>query len=170
MSRVPVLYVRGNHDDALLAEPPGGLECIEDRIFVYRGVRFLGLGGSIRYRNSPCMFTERQMRRRVLRLLPAILLHGGFDVLVTHAPARHLNDFDNRTHRGFECFNGLLKRFHPQAFVHGHIHANYGMNIPKYTRHGDTLVVNAFDYAVFEVEGKAGKEAEPRHPKAESRG
>ena len=65
-----------------------------------------------------------------------------------------LNDFDSRTHRGFECFNFLLEKFRPQAFVHGHIHANYGMHIPKFTRHGDTLVVNAFEYAVFEVDGK----------------
>ena len=151
MAQVPVLYVRGNHDEALLKDPPGGLECIEDRVFVYNGVRFLGLGGSIRYKRSPCMFTERQMRRRILRVLPSVLFHRGFDVLVTHSPARHLNDFDNYTHRGFECFNRLLQRYQPAVFVHGHIHTNYGMHIPRYTRHGSTLVVNACEYAVIEL-------------------
>ena len=96
------------------------------------------------------MYTERQMTRRINRAWPAIARAGGFDVLVTHAPARHLNDFDSMSHRGFECFNALLDRYEPRYFVHGHIHRSYG-NIPRITQRGATTVVNAFEHCVIEL-------------------
>ena len=44
----PVLYVRGNHDDCYEQTPPEGCICIEDKIYTYKGLRIMGLGGSIR--------------------------------------------------------------------------------------------------------------------------
>ena len=41
MVSVPVLYVRGNHDDSYAQRPPEGCICIEDDIYVHEGVRFL---------------------------------------------------------------------------------------------------------------------------------
>lgn len=155
----PLLYVHGNHDDALDRDPPGGCTCIEDRIFVYQGVRILGLGGSFRYRNGNHMFTEKQMRRRIARLCLQLWRHKGFDILVTHAPARHINDFDSRSHRGFECFAELLDRYRPRYFVHGHIHKNYGANIPQKMQRGETTIVNACDHCEFEIEAGKGKRA-----------
>ncbi len=49
MTTAPVLYVHGNHDGKYDRIPPEGCTCIEDDIFVYEGVRILGLGGSMRY-------------------------------------------------------------------------------------------------------------------------
>ena len=151
MSNRPLLYVPGNHDEGFVTAPPAGCVCIDGRIAEVGGVRFLGLGGSYRYRQGTYMYTERQMARRVRRLWPALLREGGFDVLVTHAPARHLNDFDSMAHRGFECFNTLLDRYEPRYFVHGHIHRSYGMNIPRITKRGGTTVVNAFEHCIIEV-------------------
>lgn len=48
-SHAPVLYVHGNHDEQYNTRPPLGCICIDDRIYRYRGVRILGLGGSVRY-------------------------------------------------------------------------------------------------------------------------
>ncbi len=151
-SQCPVLYVRGNHDDSFESRPPEGCVCIEDAIYVYEGVRILGLGGSHRYREGKNMFTEKQMRRRVKRLALKICLHRGFDILVTHAPARHINDFDSLSHRGFEVFAELIEKYRPKYFVHGHIHKNYGINIPQRTVRGETTVINAYDYCIFEYE------------------
>ena len=146
----PLLYVHGNHDEAYVAHEPEGCICIDDRLYEYRGVRFVGLGGCHKYRPGPYMYTERKMAWRIGRLLPSIWLHHGFDVLVTHAPARHVNDFDTPTHMGFECFGALLEKFHPRYFLHGHIHRNYGVKIPRMTVRGDTTVINAFEYYEFE--------------------
>lgn len=147
----PLLYVPGNHDESFVTAPPEGCVCIDDRIYVQDGVRFLGLGGSYRYRQGTYMYTERQMARRIRRLWPSIKLHGGFDVLVTHAPARHVNDLDSLSHRGFECFNALMDRYHPSLFVHGHIHRSYGVDIPQRTEVGDVTILNAFDHCIFDL-------------------
>lgn len=150
MARCPVLYVCGNHDDALDYAPPEGCICVEDQIYVHDGVRVLGLGGSFRYRPGDHMFTERQMRRRVRRLWFQLWRHKGFDILMTHAPARHINDFETVPHRGFECFVKLLDKYRPKYFVHGHVHRNYGVNIPQRTVRGDTVVINACGYCAFD--------------------
>jgi Icc-related predicted phosphoesterase len=150
MGRCPVLYVRGNHDDSFAERPPEGCICIEDQIYVYQGVRILGLGGSHKYRDGENMYTERQMRWRVAKLWFQLRRYKGFDILLTHAPARNLNDFDSMSHRGFQCFGELLEKYEPKYFIHGHIHKNYGYKIPRLTKHGKTTVINAWEYYKFD--------------------
>lgn len=150
LARCPVLYIHGNHDDSFDKDPPEGCICVENRIYVYKGIRILGLGGSYRYRNGKHMFTERQMRGRIRRLRFSLWRRQGFDILMTHAPARHINDFDSLSHRGFECFLTILDKYRPRFFVHGHIHKNYGVNIPQKTKRGSTTIINAYDSCVFE--------------------
>ena len=150
MARCPLLYVHGNHDDRFPREPEGCV-CIDDCLYEYQGLRILGLGGSYRYGKGRYMYTERQMRRRIHRLGFKLWRKKGFDVLVTHAPARGINDFDTIPHRGFECFAELLDRYRPRLFLHGHIHRNYGADIPRVTRRGDTEIVNAYEYTVVEL-------------------
>ena len=58
MAPVPVIYVHGNHDASYDMYPPTGAICIDDDVFTYKGYRFLGLGGSCRYRTGPWQFTE----------------------------------------------------------------------------------------------------------------
>lgn len=151
MANKPLLYVPGNHDESFTQHPPEGCVCIDGRVYTCMGVRFFGLGGSYRYREGTYMYTERQMARRINRAWPQLVRSGGFDVLVTHAPARHLNDFDSLSHRGFQCFNELLDRFQPRYFIHGHIHNNYGVRIPRTTRHGATTVVNACEHYILSL-------------------
>lgn len=150
MAHCPVLYVCGNHDDLLDRDPPEGCICVEDQIYVYKGVRILGLGGSYRYRPGDHMFTERQMKRRVRKLWFQLLRQGGFDILMTHAPALGLNDLDTLPHRGFGCFVDLLDRYEPKYFVHGHVHRNYGMGIPQRMDRGSTTVINACGHCAFD--------------------
>ncbi len=153
MAGCPLLYVRGNHDDAFEEAPPEGCVCIEDQIFEYRGVRFLGLGGSYRYNEKGTyMYTEKEMKARIRRLWFRIRYHGGFDVLVTHAPAHRLGDMDDLPHRGFVCFAGLLDKYSPKYMLHGHVHRNYGMNVPIRTKYKDTMIINAFEHHVFNYE------------------
>lgn len=149
LANCPLVYVHGNHDERFEEAPPEGCICADDRIVEVKGVRILGLGGSYRYRSGSCMYTEKQMRRRIRRLCLKLRKHKGFDILLTHAPARHINDFDSLSHRGFECFGELLERYRPKYFVHGHIHMSYGVNIPQITAHGDTTIINAYEYCVF---------------------
>ena len=152
MARCPLLYVHGNHDDSYEKKPPEGCICIEDTIYNYNGLRIMGLGGSQRYRpNGKNMYTEREMRFRILKMQFQLWKNKGFDILLTHAPARGINDLDDLPHRGFESFNSLMDSYQPKYMIHGHIHRNYGVKIPQKTQVGNTMVVNAFEYCKLEI-------------------
>ncbi|MBQ9156273.1 MAG: metallophosphoesterase [Eubacterium sp.] len=152
MAGCPLLYVRGNHDDQLIISPPEGCICIEDRIYEYQGVRFLGLGGCLRYRpDGANMYTEREMKRRIRRLGFQLWRKKGFDVLVTHAAAYGCGDLDTHVHRGFNCFLDLIDRWHPACMVHGHVHRNYGQDFAAVRQYQDTRIINACGYQVLEI-------------------
>jgi hypothetical protein len=171
---VPLLYVPGNHDPDLrerreeLAWPPsiqpkdsgdpvGPLGCtnVDGRIEDVAGIRVAGLGGSLRYREGPNQYTQREMRRRARRLRRQATAWGlrgrrGVDVLLTHAPPFGVGDEDDPAHRGFEALPELVERLSPKLLVHGHIHP-YGQVKPD-RQLGTTTVVNAVPFRLLEVE------------------
>lgn len=149
---VPVLYVHGNHDDKYGKRPPEGCICIDNRIYVYEGIRILGLGGSMRYSSGEYQYTEQQMRQRVARLKFSLFRNRGFDILVTHAPAYQLNDGRDLPHQGFEVFRTLIEKYRPKFFLHGHVHLSYGRNHKRYDRYQDTHIINAYERCVFDYE------------------
>ena len=149
MGRAPLLYVHGNHDGRYKARPPEGCDCIDGKLVTVKGIRILGLGGSRRYNNGEHQYTERQMLARVVRLQPQLLLHGGPDIILTHAPAAGLGDGEDLPHQGFEVFLRLLDRYRPRYLIHGHNHLRYGRNIPRLMKYGDTTVINACGYYIL---------------------
>jgi len=151
MAGCPLYYVHGNHDERFPREPEGCV-CIDDKLVEFRGLRILGLGGSYRYRPGEYMYTERDMRRRVRRLWFSLWRHKGVDILVTHAPALGVHDLEDLPHRGFACFRRLLDKYAPRWFVHGHIHREYGIDIPQKSRYGNTTVINAYDHFVIDTD------------------
>lgn len=148
----PVLYVHGNHDRKYEEVPPEGCICIEDKIYVHKGIRILGLGGSMRYTGGSHQYTERQMKQRVLRLGFQLFRRRGFDILVTHAPAYNLNDGRDLPHQGFRVFLTLLEKYRPKFFLHGHVHMSYGRRHKRYDKYQDTHVINAYERCMFEFE------------------
>ncbi len=148
----PILYVHGNHDGSYHDNEPGGCICVDDDVFVYKGLRIMGLGGCMRYApDEYYQYTERQMRRRAHKLWLKAHSVGGIDILLAHAPAKGLNDGQDPAHRGFDCFNDLLERYRPGWFVHGHVHLTYDANLPRVCTCGDTTVINATERYVFEI-------------------
>ena len=151
MGRSRLLYVRGNHDANYRTNPPEGCECIEDKLVTVNGLRILGLGGSLWYNGGANQYTERQMRRRLWRAGWAVRRAGGVDIVLTHAPPRGYGDAEDAAHRGFECFEDFLNKYEPKYLVHGHVHMNYGRNIPRVVQHGATQIVNAWERFVLDV-------------------
>lgn len=142
-TKAPILYVHGNHDVRYEKKPPEGCICIEDKVYVHEGVRILGLGGSYRYKPGACMYTEKEMERRVRRLRFRLWRSKGFDILVSHAPARGIGDEDHFSHRGFSVFLRLMDRFQPRLLVHGHMHSEYTAHFQRERAYGKTRVINA---------------------------
>lgn len=148
-THAPVLYVNGNHDGKPGAPEPEGCICIENKIVIYNGIRIMGLGGSMRYKNGPNQYTQREMCRRVNKMKLKLMYHKGIDILVTHSPAFGINDGKDLPHTGFKAFNKLLDKYSPKYFIHGHVHLNYG-RYKRVCTYKDTVIINAYKRYSFE--------------------
>lgn len=161
----PLFYVHGNHDrpsqylsDGRIIDRAEGCEPIEDRVahIPVPGGDLLvaGLGGSIRYNPGPHQYTQAEMSGRALHLTPALLAnrvrHGRYlDILITHAPPRHIHESGDRVHVGFEAFCTLMDTFRPRFLLHGHAHV-YRNDTITATRYKDTQVLNVYPYRLIE--------------------
>ncbi len=147
----PVLYIHGNHDGCYKDTPPEGCVCIDGKIYEYKGVRILGLGGSMRYKDGSHQYTDRQMRRRVFKLFWQLWRKKGFDILASHSPAWQLGDGDDLPHKGFKSFRYLLDKYAPRYFVHGHVHMSYDRNFKRQYQYQDTTIINAYERHIIEL-------------------
>ena len=83
MIKAPLFYVHGNHDNGYIKNPPGGCDSIEDKLVLFKGLRILGLGGSMKYNYHPnysippFQYTDKQMEKRMqmdlLQMVKSIL-------------------------------------------------------------------------------------------------
>lgn len=150
-AKVPVLYVKGNHDYCYEDTPPDGCICIDDDIYVHDGVRIMGLGGCMCYNYGKLQFTEQKMKLRYHKLWFKLKKHKGIDVLITHAPAYELNDSKDLPHRGFKVFKEIIDKYQPKLFAHGHVHINYGRDFKRESYYNGTKVINAFEKYIVEI-------------------
>ena len=161
MGHAPVLYIPGNHDDSYTKKPPEGCDCIDGTMYIYKGLRIFGLGGSMRYKPGPYLYSEKEMHARIRRAKWTISKFGGMDIFVTHAPAQGYGDLQDLPHQGFSCFNTLLDICKPGLMLHGHVHATYG-NFQRERQHpSGTRIINAYQRHIIEV-------SETDFPKADS--
>lgn len=152
----PLLYVRGNHDERYIEDPPGGIDLHQKRV-TFRGLSFVGLEGCIRYNRGKIQYTQMEMRRKVLKMAPALRWQRwrkghGVDVFVTHSPARGIHDRENDyPHRGFDAFLNFMDWYRPRYMVHGHVHTWDRRKATK-TQYNQTTVLNINPYTVLDIE------------------
>ena len=125
MTSCPVLYIHGNHDSRYQTNPPGGCTCIDGKLCNFNGLRILGLGGSVRYKPGPFMYSEGGMTFRILKLLPGLIVRGGFDILLT--------------------------RFKPYAMIHGHVHKAYGHFKREREHPSGARIINACGHVLIDI-------------------
>ncbi|MET9264957.1 metallophosphoesterase [Amycolatopsis sp. NPDC004079] len=170
MLDVPCVFVPGNHDpdlsgftrygglsmkDGFPTEwpgPAGGINA-DGRIVDVAGLRIAGLGGSIRYRDGPNQWTQRQQARRARRLERRFRWRkwrdgNGIDILLTHSPPRNLGDREDPPHQGFTCLHRTIETLRPRWLLHGHIHP-HGESAPDRVA-GRTRIRNVVGYQVME--------------------
>ena len=148
----PLFYVCGNHDIRYPDKPLEGCANLHSRLFTCNGLTFLGLEGSRWYNGGPHQYTEREMRRKIRHLRPRIWWKGGVDIVITHAPPRHIHDAEDRCHRGFKSFRWLLDKYSPHYFIHGHIHAIFTEPSQRVTLVNRTNVINTYGYYLFDFD------------------
>ena len=149
---VPLYYVNGNHDIRYKETRPEGGFNLHGRLVDKGGINILGLEGSHWYNGGPFQYTEGQMRSIIRRLRPVLWWRGGVDVVIAHAPPRHIHDAEDPCHKGFECFRWLIEKYQPTYFIHGHIHQNFADPSERMTLYKSTKVVNAYGYCILEIQ------------------
>ncbi len=163
----PLLFVCGNHIPRALKDLPGerrlasgrhfsGAHYIDRRAVREKKLLFAGLGGSMWYNGGENQFTEGQMTWNILKLVPALLVnkvrYGRYlDIFLTHAPPFGINDGQDRCHTGFKSFLWFIRKFKPRYLIHGHVHL-YSRNERRESRYRSTLIVNAYDHHVIEID------------------
>ncbi|MEV7091316.1 metallophosphoesterase [Amycolatopsis sp. NPDC051045] len=167
---VPCVFVPGNHDPDLSGYtrygglsmkdgfptvwpgPAGGINA-DGRVVDVAGLRFAGLGGSIRYNDGPNQWTQRQQARRARKLVRRARLRRwrdgrGVDVLLTHSPPLNLGDRADPPHRGFGCLHRTIEALRPKWLLHGHIHP-HGEPVPDRVV-GETRIRNVVGHRIME--------------------
>lgn len=160
---VPLFYVMGNHGgDGGERVFPEGCENIDGRAVEYKGLLIAGFEGSIRYNNRPhFQYTENEMRAKVARLTPALVLNRArygryLDILVTHAPPYQIHDGTDLAHRGFKSFVWLIDTYKPRYHFHGHVHI-YDNREGTSTVRGATTIINTYGYKILDIPVIRGK-------------
>ena len=146
----PLYYVHGNHDIRHADNPPVGAIDIHGRLVEVGGVRLTGLEGSRWYNGGPFQYREREMQAQIRRLRWRFWLRGAPHIVVTHAPPFRVGDGEDRCHRGFESFHGLMARYGPRYLLHGHIHRRFERPEDRITRIANTQVINCYGYFIFD--------------------
>jgi Icc-related predicted phosphoesterase len=156
----PVYFVLGNHTEELTRKGMAGkryepMGCVDlggkVRRDSFTGLLMAGFPGSPRYnRETDQQYTDREITWMMYRMVPHLLYnrlrYGRYlDVLVTHAPPRHVNDREDITHQGFPALRTFLKRFKPTVHLHGHIHI-YDRNELVETPFCESMVINVYPF------------------------
>ena len=154
---VPLFYVMGNHgSDGGARVFPEGCENIDARAVEFKGLLMAGLEGSMRYNNRPhFQYTENEMRAKVAKLTPALVLNRArygryLDILITHAPPYKIHDGEDLAHRGFKSFVWFIDNYKPRYYFHGHVHI-YDNREETSTVRGATTIINACGYKIIDV-------------------
>lgn len=125
-------------------------ECIEGKVIRDKktGLLIAGLGGSYKYSKGKSQYTELQMRARIYKLIPKLVLnkikYGRYlDILVTHASPLGYNDDKDLCHRGFSSFLTFMDLFKPKYILHGHVHL-IDSNARRKVVYRQTKIINVY--------------------------
>ena len=148
----PLYYVCGNHDLRFREKPPQGCINLHARLARFRGLKILGLEGSIWYNGGVYQYTENQMRKTIRRLRRRLWWQGGIDIIIAHAPPSGVHDAVDICHQGFESFRWLIDKYSPKYFIHGHIHKIFGHPSERVSMVNSTQVINTYGCHLLEIE------------------
>lgn len=125
-----VFAVRGNHDTD--APFPDGIVDLHCSMEVFDGIRFVGFGGSWKYKPRGHHLYEQTEVSALLKSFPPA------DVFITHNSPAGIHERDREVHQGFEAFLPYLDRTRPTLMIHGHQHLDLS------TVRGSTTILGVY--------------------------
>ncbi|MCQ2594464.1 MAG: metallophosphoesterase [Treponemataceae bacterium] len=117
-----------------------------------------GASGSKLYNNGQCQYTDKQMKYRLIKMIPQLYYnkwrYGRYlDIFLTHTPPKDIHDKSDPCHQGFDCYRWFLKKFKPTYMIHGHIHL-YDIQDIRVSKFEETTIINAFSHYILEFDEK----------------
>ncbi|MEA4812626.1 MAG: hypothetical protein VB108_08670 [Anaerolineaceae bacterium] len=168
MLNIRLYYVNGNHvqkadseENAERYEHPWGAINLHRKVIFdeEHDLILAGIEGSLRYSRGPHQYTQAEMWKMVMGLVPELLhnkvRYGRYmDIFVSHASAAGIQDDTDPAHKGVQAFRWLLSTFQPGYHLHGHMH-HYNPLRPNLSHFGSTTVVNTYGYREIEFQRPA---------------
>ena len=146
----PLYFVKGNHDIRHAGYSPEGCTNIHKQIVQFKSLRIIGFEGSKWYNGNENQFTEKEMKKTIRSMWFFLFKSKGVDIVITHAPPRHIHDGEDLCHQGFISFVNFIKKYSPKYFIHGHIHKGFDNPLDRVTLYGETRIVNTCGYNILE--------------------
>lgn len=167
----PTYFIFGNHNlqeyhfyhkseklqsQQYVLEHSHGAEYLGFKVKKTENLLIAGVSGSIRYNKGKNQYTDREMKLKLIKMIPALLFnklrYGRFlDIFLTHATPKNIHDKEDPCHQGFRCFRWFLKRFKPKYMIHGHIHL-YDAQDVRVSKYLDTIIINAYSHFILDTD------------------
>jgi len=111
---IPKIGVYGNHDSGNYM-PEFGILNLHMATWDFRGLKFGGFEGCVRYKENPdaIMYSQSQASAMFANFPPV-------DVFLAHCPPRGINDEEEIAHQGWDGLRAYLERTPPRVLFHGH--------------------------------------------------
>lgn len=137
MNTIPKIGVYGNHDSGTYM-PELGIWDMHLKIWDYKGLRFGGFQGCVRYKENPeaIMYTQEEALQMMANF-PKV------DVFLCHCPPRGINDEEEVAHQGFDALRDYIEREQPGVLLHGH---TYPTEETVVKQHGPTRIEYVYEY------------------------
>ena len=151
--RVPLLYVRGNHDrDAGWTIGSEHIpEALENRVERVGGLVIAGLSWPGKDRGRAERDGTAAWFQALGTVARARLGGAAPDIVISHVPPRGLGDApEDEYHRGFSAYHWLCRQLNPPLWLHGHTTA--ASTVDWRTRWGGTTLVNVTGGVLLEIE------------------
>lgn len=142
ITNIPKIGVYGNHDSGSYMNELGIWD-MHLKIWDYKGLRFGGFQGCVRYKDSAHAIMCSQEE--------AIELMSGFpkvDVFICHCPPRGINDEEEIAHQGFDALRNYIDLEQPKVLMHGHTYPTEE-NITKQS--GPTRIEYVYGYKIITI-------------------
>jgi uncharacterized protein len=142
ISDIPKIGVYGNHDSGNYM-PEIGIMDMHLKIWDFKGVRFGGFQGCVRYKPAPdaIMYTQEEAEN-MMKDFPYV------DVFLCHCPPRGVNDEEEIAHQGFNALRNYVDTYRPKILLHGHTYPTEENIVKQYCA---TRIEYVHTYRIVEI-------------------
>jgi len=142
ITTIPKIGVYGNHDSGNYMSELGIWD-MHLKVWDYRGLRFGGFQGCVRYKENPdaIMYTQEEASQ-MMSNFPKV------DIFLCHCPPRGINDEEEIAHQGFDALRDYIDRQKIKVLLHGH---TYPTEESIVKQHGPTRIEYVYEYKLLNL-------------------